>query len=163
MIQLKKFTPTVSEKGIHTIMTSVELTAVRLPEEQRAVIKELTNRTIWVCFLDADGRETFIGAQYEDSGAITTKDAVQLPKDPEVSTIQFWRDGIQATIVPIAEAEDGTLEYRTVEELLENGDLPSFTARSLTKRVNMQPHRRDNPNLAVYPLLQLLPDTEKTS
>jgi len=106
-----------------------------------------------VCFLDADGYETFVDATYEN-GEILPVQGAFLPKDAEISTIQFWHEGSQVTVLPTGHDEDGTPLYQTVEMLLESGSLPEFTARSLARRVKAQPYRV-HPKVAIAPLLKL--------
>jgi hypothetical protein len=106
-----------------------------------------------VCFLDQEGAESYADAQ------IVIHDAV--PGEPaEVSTIQFWHDGEQVTVIPTGYSDDGLRLFMTVEQLLEQGELPTLVIKSLARRLKKQPYR-NSPNVAIHPLLKLLPDTQQ--
>lgn len=127
-------------------------------EVPNSIVQRLSERTLWVCFLNPEGYESFAKGSYID-GKIVVSGSAELPKEREVSTIQFWQGEQQVTVLPTGQTEDGTPLFQTVEMLLEQGELPDFTARSLAKRIQRQPHRA-SPDVAIYPLLQLPPFVE---
>lgn len=135
-------------------MSTLELMG-RSPERQKHIATTLANRTLWVCFLNPEGYETYIQVHCDSDGTMTAEEPV--PKGSELSTIQFWDNEEQVTIVPLGHEEDGP-QYATVETLVERGALPRFTARSLAKRIGRQPYC-NSPEYAIYPLLQLPEET----
>ena len=126
-----------------------------LPDRQHHLSQILANHTLWVCFLDREGYESFTTAHYTDE-RVTLPRGVTPPDQAEISTIQFWHENDRVTILPTGYSDDGSQLYMTVEALLEHGELPALAARSLARRLKKQPYR-DDPNAAIYPLLKLLP------
>jgi len=135
-------------------MTDLERVAT-LPDRNHHLPIALANHTLWVCFLDQEGYESFTTARYIDKQIVVPHDAT-LPKQVEVSTIQFWHGSERVTVLPTGYSDDGSQLYMTVERLLDHGELPSLAAQSLARRLEKQPYR-DHPDVEIYPLLKLLP------
>lgn len=113
------------------------------------------NHALWVCFLNLDGFETFADATYNE-GRIKVARPANVPKDAEVSTVQFWVGQDRVTAIPTGLNDIGQLLYQTVETIVDTGEVPVYAVASLTRRLKKQPYR-DHPASAIYPLLQLPP------
>ena len=138
-------------------MPQIDLPPIVLPDQPELLVS-LANRALWVCLLSPEGLESFVGATLNDEGTIRTNPANDLPKQPEVSTIRLFVDDAEVVVLPVAQHDDGTLICKTIDEIIDSGKLPTFTAESLARRIKMQPHRRD----LLAPLLKL-PVTDQTS
>lgn len=125
------------------------------PKIRHHLPQRLASHTLWVCFLDPDGFETFTNAEYTRERTILPHET-SVPKLGEISTVQYWDHHERVTILPTSYSVDGELLYMTVQAIADTGEVPAMTVTSLKKRLLKQPHRND-PKVAFYPLLQLPP------